>query len=82
MMGGRTSAGADYSIAIGRGTNATPTKPLALGTNGNQMTITNTGDVVVETVASGIILKSPDGSCYRISVANGGALSTVSVTCP
>jgi hypothetical protein len=33
------------------------------------------GDVEVSTIAKGIILKSPDGTRYRVTVANGGTLS-------
>lgn len=41
------------------------------------------GDVYVSDNTKGIILKSPDGTCYRFTVANGGALNAgASVTCP
>lgn len=41
------------------------------------------GDIAVMTTTKGLILKSPDGTCYRFTVANGGALSAgASVTCP
>lgn len=41
------------------------------------------GDLAVMTNTKGLILKSPDGTCYRFTVANGGALSAgASVTCP
>ena len=33
------------------------------------------GDVEVDTIAKGVILKSPDGTRYRVTVANGGTLS-------
>lgn len=33
------------------------------------------GDVEVSTIAKGLILKSPDGTRYRITVANGGTLT-------
>jgi len=39
-------------------------------------------DVYVRDNAFGVIIRSPDNTCYRIVVANGGALSTNSVTCP
>ena len=35
------------------------------------------GDVEVATIASGLILKSPDGTRYRITVPNGGASLTI-----
>ena len=37
------------------------------------------GDVEVQDIASGIIMKSPDGTRYRVTVANGGTLSVAAV---
>lgn len=37
------------------------------------------GDVEVDTIAKGVILKSPDGTRYRVTVANGGILSVAAV---
>ena len=37
------------------------------------------GDVEVDTIAKGVILKSPDGTRYRVTVANGGTLSVATV---
>ena len=37
------------------------------------------GDIEVDDSASGLILKSPDGTRYRITVANGGTLSVAAV---
>ena len=37
------------------------------------------GDVEVSQIASGIILKSPDGTRYRLTVINGGALNVTAV---
>ena len=44
-----------------------------------RVTIAANGEIEVPTVGAGVILKSPDGTRYRIVVANGGALSTVAV---
>lgn len=41
--------------------------------------VTTSGDVETDTVGKGFILKSPDGTRYRITVANGGALSSSAV---
>lgn len=38
-----------------------------------------TGDVEVIDPTKGVILKSPDGTRYRITVANGGALTTTAI---
>ena len=37
------------------------------------------GDIEVDDSASGLILRSPDGTRYRITVANGGTLAVTSV---
>jgi len=37
------------------------------------------GDIEVDDSASGLILKSPDGTRYRVTVANGGTLSVAAV---
>jgi uncharacterized protein len=40
------------------------------------------GDVFVESIGSGIIMKANNGGCWKIVVQNNGSLSTVSVPCP
>jgi hypothetical protein len=40
------------------------------------------GDVYVNTVGNGVILRSPNGSCFRTTVSNAGVLGTVGVACP
>ena len=40
------------------------------------------GDVSFMSSANGIILKSMGGTCYRVTVADGGGLVTASSTCP
>jgi hypothetical protein len=40
------------------------------------------GDVYVETIGNGVIIKSPNGSCWRLSVSNAGVVSATSVACP
>jgi hypothetical protein len=51
---------------------------VAIGatTAASKLTVTS-GDVEVATIASGLILKSPDGTRYRITVPNGGASLTI-----
>lgn len=39
-------------------------------------------DVYVENSLRGVILKSSNGSCYRVKVNNKGKLSTKKITCP
>ena len=40
------------------------------------------GDVYMSTIGTGVILKSPNGSCFRVEVSNAGALSATSIACP
>jgi hypothetical protein len=40
------------------------------------------GDVYVETPGAGVIIKSPDGNCWKFRVSNTGTLTAVSVPCP
>ena len=49
-------------------------------TNGN--VCLENGDVYVENSCRGVILKAPDGNCYRIVVDNAGQLITQVVSCP
>jgi hypothetical protein len=40
------------------------------------------GDIFVSSQGNGLVTKSPNGSCWRITVSNAGALTAASVTCP
>ena len=40
------------------------------------------GDVYIENVGSGVIMKSPDGNCWRMTVDNAGSPLFTSITCP
>lgn len=51
---------------------------VVLADGSNKMT----GNLAFTANGQGVILVSPDATCYKIEVANGGALSTNSVTCP
>ena len=75
---GWTSLGASYERMridgignVGIGTNAPKTK----------LQVT-TGDVYVENPDKGIILKSPNGSCWRVTIGNDGNFVRTSITCP
>lgn len=41
-----------------------------------------TGDINVEQVGKGIIMKSPNGQCWRVTVANDGSFVSTAITCP
>ena len=40
------------------------------------------GDVNIDQIGSGIILKSPNGQCWRITIDNSGNLVRTAITCP
>jgi len=40
------------------------------------------GDIYLEDTCNGVILTSPNGTCYRIRVDDNGALITEQLTCP
>ncbi|HEX7183656.1 MAG TPA: NosD domain-containing protein [Thermoanaerobaculia bacterium] len=40
------------------------------------------GDAYVSSIGTGVILRSPNGSCFRVTVSNAGALGTVAIACP
>ena len=40
------------------------------------------GDVYLDDSTTGIILTSPAGNCYRVTVADDGTLTSTSITCP
>lgn len=48
---------------------------------GSKLTIEE-GDVYISSSTRGIIQKSPDGACWRMSVSNLGVGTWVSITCP
>jgi uncharacterized protein len=39
------------------------------------------GDLSFETVGTGVVIKSPNGNCWRITVSNTGVLASVAVPC-
>ena len=40
------------------------------------------GDIYIDNIGSGVIMKSPDGTCWRVTVDNTGAMVTTAITCP
>lgn len=68
-INGTTNENVFGNGAVGEGTNT-----VRLGNTAITEVVTS-GDVETDTIGKGFILKSPDGTRYRITVANGGALS-------
>lgn len=40
------------------------------------------GDVYIENIGSGVIMKSPNGECWRVTVDNGGQFVSTAIACP
>ena len=40
------------------------------------------GDVYLDNHQNGVILTSPSGNCFRVTIADNGTLTTTSITCP
>lgn len=72
------ASGAD-SVAIGKSSAASHANSVALGdgsvTTAASQVMVGAKDVEITDTTKGIILKSPDGTRYRVTVANGGTLT-------
>ncbi|MET3539090.1 hypothetical protein [Chryseobacterium limigenitum] len=51
-------------------------------TNPNTKLQVKNGDVYLETVGNGVIMKAPDGNCWRVRVNNGGTFASDLIACP
>ena len=69
-----TISGTSNYVGIGD-TTAYPTEPKAT-------LHIKTGDVYLEQIAKGIIMKSPNGNCWRITIDDAGNLVRTAITCP
>jgi hypothetical protein len=61
----------------------TATGNVGVGTEtpASKLQVTN-GDVFIENINNGVIMKSPNGNCWRVTVDNTGALKSTAITCP
>ena len=56
---------------------------IGIGTNNpNSKLQVKGGDIYIETLNSGVIMKSPDGNCWRLTVDNSGNAVFTQVNCP
>ena len=56
---------------------------VGIGTNSpNAKLQVMNGDIYVQTIGKGIILRAADGGCWRVIVSNVGTFSSASTTCP
>ncbi len=40
------------------------------------------GDIYIDDINKGVIMKSPNGSCWRLTINNDGTTSTTLISCP
>lgn len=40
------------------------------------------GDVYIEDINNGVIMKSPNGNCWRMTINNDGSVKTTAISCP
>ncbi len=73
------------SVVIGsiNGVNgATATASVGINTTAPKTRLHVVGNIYVENSPNGVILQSPNGSCFKISVSNAGVLSANAQACP
>ncbi|GAB4291250.1 MAG: hypothetical protein Kow0068_16550 [Marinilabiliales bacterium] len=56
------------------------TERIQLRANGD-VEVTS-GDILLEEIGTGVIMKSPDGQCWRVTVDNSGNFTSTAITCP
>ena len=67
------------SFDVKFGVDNTERMRIRSGTGNLDMT---TGDVYIKDATKGVIMKSPDDSCFRMTVSNAGAPVFTPITCP
>jgi len=70
---------ADFDLKIATG--GTERLRIKNSASGGNIEV-KTGDVYIENIGSGVITKSPDGNCWRMTVSNAGAPIFTAITCP
>jgi hypothetical protein len=40
------------------------------------------GDIYLDTIGTGVIIKSPNGNCWRVTIDDTGNLIRTQITCP
>jgi hypothetical protein len=94
LLGADTKVGLNLSdaTAIGYGALVTQNNSLILGGLSTSVGIGNTapraklhitgGKIYVEADGQGMVLKSPNGLCFELTVSDAGALTTTAILCP
>ena len=50
--------------------------------NSNGLIKATDGDIYIEDINKGVIMKSPDGQCWRMTVSNEGTVVFTAISCP
>lgn len=83
VLGYRARAGADFGTAIGSGAHAAHLRSVALGstttTTADDQVMVGARDVEITSATRGVILRSPSGTRYRVTVTDAGALTVTAV---
>lgn len=87
-IGTNVSANDAIPFAMGSGSNQltiTPNGNVSIGGGQNaaksKLQVTS-GDVYIDTIGSGVIMKSPNGNCWRVTINDTGAFASTSIICP
>jgi hypothetical protein len=91
----RAASGVSNATAIGVGAQVTQSDSLVLGRVGGlapNVGIGTTaprtklhlvgGELYVDAIGQGVVLRAPGGACFELTVTNAGALTTTAMTCP
>ena len=85
LTGSTGPSGANGGIGVTGLTGPTgPNGTTVLGGTGatSSIIVISGGDIQYKDINNAVILKSPNGSCWKVTVDNSGNLTTQSVTCP
>jgi hypothetical protein len=66
---------ADDKVGVGMGVGGSSNAPKS------QLHVKN-GDIYIDSVTAGVIMKSPNGSCFRMTVSNAGTPVFTPIPCP
>lgn len=84
-IGHRTQVTQSDSLVLGSisGINSGANTNVGIGTTAPKAKLHVTGGkVYVEANGENVILKSPGGACFELTVTNAGVLTTVALSCP
>jgi hypothetical protein len=80
---GLNNGGTKWTYVVNGATNYVGFNPPSIVSSIPKSTIhVFQGDVNIEQIGSGIILKSPNGTCWRVTIDNDGNFVRTAITCP